>query len=159
MKLTLTEIEGKVNKGGSAKILVKDANWMQPITLTHKVTVQTKLPTVNVSASTITLNRIFTKQAASMTVTLNQQNIPIGSIKIEAADKTEKLLAESAKILVEPSEDGSTFTFRLNKENLPTNGKYSFRAIVTLEDGTELAAKTFKVNVSSTAPTVKLKNL
>lgn len=157
VKLTLTEIEGKVNKGGSAKILVKDANWMQPITLTHKVTVQTKLPTVNVSASTITLNRIFTKQAASMTVTLNQQNIPIGSIKIEAADKTEKLLAESAKILVEPSEDGSTFTFRLNKENLPTNGKYSFRAIVTLEDGTELAAKTFKVNVSSTAPTVKLK--
>ena len=152
LKLTLTDASGK---GGSATILVQDSNWTQPIKLTHKVSVQTKLPAVNLSASTLKLNRVFTEQTAAADITLNQQNMPIAKIEIEAADKNAKLLTESAKIKVEVI--GSTVTARLHKENLPANGNYSFRAIVTLEDGTKLAAKTFKVNVSSTVPAVTLK--
>ena len=155
VKLRLTKTEGKTNKGGTATILVQDSDWMQPIKLTHKVTVQTKLPTVNLSASTLTLNRFFTKQTASVDITLNQQNMSIGKIEIESADKAEKQRIESAKIAFELN--GNTVTFKLDKGNLPKSGTYTFRAIVTLADGTELAAKAFKVSVGSTVPGVKLK--
>ena len=151
VKLTLKEGA----KGGSATILVRDTNWIQPISLTHKVTVQTALPVVNLSAATLKLNRIFAQQTAVADITLSQSNMAIGSIVVEPADKTEKLLTESSKITIDVS--GNTITARLNKENLPANGNYSYRVLVTLADGTQLAAKTFKVNVNSTVPTVKLK--
>ena len=155
VKLTLTEIEGKVNKGGSATIEVHDDNWMQSITLTHKVTVQDKPPVVNLRTTSLKLNRVFTEQIATVDISLNQQNMSIDSIEIEPADKAEKLLKESAKITIEPN--GNTLTAKLDKEDLPENGNYSFRAIVTLADGTKLVSKAFKVNVNSTVPSVKLK--
>ena len=151
VKLTLPE----GSKGGSATVLVQDTNWMQPIKLTHKVTVQKTLPVVNLSAATLKLNRIFAQQSAAADITLNQRNMSIGSIAVEPDDKTEKLLTESSKITISVS--GNTITARLNKENLPANGNYSYRVLVTLSDGTPLAAKSFKVNVNSTVPTVKLK--
>lgn len=151
VKLTLPE----GSKGGSATVLVQDTNWMQPIKLTHKVTGQKTLPVVNLSAATLKLNRIFAQQSAAADITLNQRNMSIGSIAVEPDDKTEKLLTESSKITISVS--GNTITARLNKENLPANGNYSYRVLVTLSDGTPLAAKSFKVNVNSAVPTVKLK--
>lgn len=151
VKLTLPE----GSKGGSATVLVQDTNWMLPIKLTHKVTVQKTLPVVNLSAATLKLNRIFAQQSAAADITLNQRNMSIGSIAVEPDDKTEKLLTESSKITISVS--GNTITARLNKENLPANGNYSYRVLVTLSDGTPLAAKSFKVNVNSAVPTVKLK--
>lgn len=155
VKLTLIEAEGKPSKGGIAAIEVKGTYWMQPIKLTHKVTVQDKLPIVNLSAASLMLNRVFTKQPGTLDISLNQQNMIIDTIAVEPADRAEKLLRESAKISFTPV--GNTLIAKLDKENLPENGNYSFRVIVTLSDGTKLTPKTFKVNVGSTVPTVKLK--
>lgn len=156
VKLTLLEGDGIKPKGGSATIAVRDANWTQSIKLTHKVTVQTKLPTVTMSNSNLKLNRIFTEQAAVSTITLNQQNMSIGSIRIECTDKKADVQAEAAKIQIVL--DGVTITAKLDKNNLPKNGNYSFRVLVTLDDGvTELTPKTFKISVSSAVPGVKPK--
>jgi len=154
--LTLNEDSVIGKKGVSATVTLQESNWMKPIKLTHKVTVQRSLPTVKFSPSTLKLNRIFTKQTASTTVSLSQQNMTLGSFTIEPADKKASARTQAAKVLFDI--DGDMITARLDQENLPKSGTYTFRVNATLDDGvTALAAKTFKITVGSTVPTVKLK--
>ena len=150
VKLTLKE-----NKGGTAYLYVKCAGWMESVKLTHKVKVETKLPAVN-PLPKITLNRFFTEQGQTVPVALSQSNLTVGSMTLEPTAKSESLLAEAGKIRF--GCNGNSLSIRLEENDLPKAGSYEFRLNVTLEDGTELAPRTFKVTVESKVPTVKLKS-
>ena len=142
-------------KSVSATVTLQESNWMKPIVLTYKITLQNVAPVLKFSAASLKLNRVFTKQTASTTVSLSQQNMTLGSFTIEPADKKASVRTQAAKVLFDI--DGDMITARLDQENLPKSGTYTFRVNATLDDGvTVLAVKTFKVTVGSTVPTVKL---
>ena len=65
--------------------------------------------------------------------------------------------AEKISLEYDP-ESGSITASIPDGENAPKNGTYEFRCYATLTDGTELSAKTLKVNVHSTVPGVTLKS-
>ena len=54
-------------KGGNAVITVTKPTWVGTVTLKHKVTVQTKLPTVKLSSSTLKLNTVLGDEAVADT--------------------------------------------------------------------------------------------
>ena len=152
VKLTLKETNGKFS-GGTATIMVQMPGWTQAIKLTHKVTVQTALPTPTLGASTLKLNRIFTETTAETTVKLNQSNQKIGDIEFTAVTK-------GAEDIVLTYEDGIIkAAFAEDMETAPKNGNYKFDYVITLDNeaGTKLAKKSITVNVASTVPTAKLK--
>lgn len=151
IKLTLNG-----EKGGTATIDVQVSAWKQPVKLTHKVSVQTALPTPVLGASTLKLNRIFTETTAETTVKLNQSNQQIRQIDFEPVTKG----AENIELT--PNYENGTITASFidtDPAKAPKNGNYKFNYIVTLDNeaGTKLAKKTITVNVSSTVPTAKLK--
>ena len=76
---------------------------------------------------------------------------------LESTAASEAVLAEAAKIRYEII-GTDVLVFSLDENDLPKKGSYEFRLNVTLEDGTELAPKTFKVTVEDKVPTVKLKS-
>jgi len=128
--------------------------WTQAIKLTHKVTVQTALPTPTLGASTLKLNRIFTETTAETTVKLNQSNQKIGDIEFTAVTKGAENIEldyENGKIIAKFKDTDSA--------KAPKNGNYKFDYVITLDNeaGTKLAKKSITVNVASTVPTVKLK--
>ena len=151
VRLTLKE-----NKGGTAYLYVKSDLWMESVKLVHKVKVEDKLPTVQ-SLPKIVLNQFFTEQDVRIAVELSQSNAEIASMTLESTAASEAVLAEAAKIRYEII-GTDVLVFSLDENDLPKKGSYEFRLNVTLEDGTELAPKTFKVTVEDKVPTVKLKS-
>lgn len=155
--LTLTEVEGVVNKGGTAKIAVQPENWMQPVTLSHKLSVQETLPVPVLGASTLNLHSAYTEAEAVTTAGLNQGNMGIQDIFFEPAAAAGTATYEQAdKIILSFANGQITARFKDNTDP-SANGTYTFRYTVLLDNGTtELAAKTLKVTVKSTVPGVKL---
>lgn len=158
IRLTLTTPQnGKRNTGGTAYIDVQLPNWRQSIRLTHRVSVQTKLPTVTLGTGTLKLNRIFTWQQAATTAVLNQNNLRIGKMEFASTATRAADLTESQKIHLSYS-DGIITASILDPDNVPANGTYSFRYTTWLDDGvTELAAGTLRINIHATVPGVQLK--
>lgn len=149
----LLELTG--DQGGKATIEVKLPEWTQSIKLTHKVTVKDTMPAPVLGASTLKLNRIFTKATAETTAMLNQSNYDIYDIKFTP-------VTEGADGIILDYEDGiiyASFDEDMAPANAPKNGNYKFNYVVTLDNEakTELDKKTITVNVSSTVPTAKLK--
>ena len=146
-----------VTASGTASVSVKLPEWTQAVTLNHKVTLNTKLPTAKLSSTTLNLNSLFTQQTAEAKLTLSHANVGIKDVTITAADKKANVLAEGEKIAVVYANGTVTASIK-DLNNVPANGTYSYNVVVTAadENATQLKAVTLKVKVAATAPTVKL---
>lgn len=155
VRLTLTEVPGKTNKGGTATVTVQPENWMSAIKLSYKVTVQSAMPTVSFTQSTVKLNRVFPHETAQTEVVLSQSNLTIDGITLQRAPKTDAQLEDIYNINYEIS--GNKITFSMDPNYMPKSGTYEFRCTVR-SGGLYLPIKTIKVTVVATAPGVKLKS-
>ena len=137
--------------GGTAKLSLRLPNWAQAVSLTHKITVDTKLPTVKLGTPTLKLNSLFSAQTARTSVWLTQGNLDISTMDFEAAREEGKCIDLS----FDPETDSIEAKF--NPEILkPKAGTYSYTYTAYLENGTALPSGTIKVAVAATAPKVKL---
>ena len=146
----------KEAKGGSAGLTIKQENWLQPIKISHKITVSKNNPTVTISKSTLVLDRLLPDGEQTAVVSLNQANLAIRSVTITPDSRS---AGEAAKLHYE-FRDGAIHVSIADESNLPKAGTYTFRCQVTLDNqaGTKLADKTFKVQVKTSAPAIKLKS-
>lgn len=142
--------------GGTAKLTILDSGWMQPITLTHKVTVQTALPKVTLGASTLKLNRYLTMQTASASMTSSQSNLPIARVDFRAKAALGTAARQEADKLVLAYADGRVTASIPDAANAPKAGTYVFTYTAFLADGTALPSGTIKVTVDASLPKVKL---
>lgn len=137
-------------KSTTVNLHIQDVSWRRPVKLTHKITVTDKAPTLKLSCTKLTLNRVFPWMQAKADVTLNQGNlngvrkmyfdpIPDG-LRIEYNEYTDTIIVKS--------KDGET---------MPPKGKYivTYRAQVVTWDLFELTGK-LTINVEEKIPTVKL---
>ena len=134
--------------GGTAKLSLRLPGWAQAVNLSHKITVDTKLPTVKLGTSTLKLNSLFSAQTAETPVWLTQ-----GNLKIDAMGFV-SVKPEGEKITL--SFDPETDSIEAKFKELPEAGTYSYTYTAYLEDGTALTPGTIKVTVAATEPKVKL---
>ena len=137
-------------KSTTVNLHIQDVSWRRPVKLTHKITVTDKAPTLKLSCTKLTLNRVFPWMQAKADVTLNQGNlngvrkmyfdpIPDG-LRIEYNEYTDTIIVKS--------KDGET---------MPPKGKYivTYRAQVVTWDMFELTGK-LTINVEEKIPAIKL---
>lgn len=137
-------------KSTTVNLHIQDVSWRRPVKLTHKITVTNKAPTLKLSSTKLTLNRVFPWMQAKADVTLNQGNlngvrkmyfdsIPDG-LRIEYNEYTDTIIVKS--------KDGET---------MPPKGKYivTYRAQVVTWDVFELTGK-LTINVEEKIPAIKL---
>ena len=135
--------------GGTAKLSLRLPGWAQAVSLTHKITVDNKLPTVKLGTSTLKLNSLFSAQTAETSVWLTQGNLSIDTMGFVSAKP------EGEKITL--TYDPETDTIEAKFNGIPPKaGTYSYTYTAYLEDGTALTPGTIKVAVAATAPKVKL---
>ncbi len=134
--------------GGTAKLSLRLPNWAQAVSLTHKITVDTKLPTVKLGTPTLKLNSLFSAQTARTSVWLTQGNLDISTMDFEAVREEGK----SIDLSFDPETDSIEAKFNA----IPKAGTYSYTYTAYLENGTALPSGTIKVTVAATAPKVKL---
>lgn len=141
--------------GGTVSLFIRDSRWAQSIKLTHKISLETKLPVMK-PASTLQLNRYFTLQTAATAVSLSQSNLTLSGIEFTPAAKDGTALRQESDKLRLYYSDGAIHGEIADPENAPKAGTYSFLCRGVLADGTVLAPVTVKVSVSGTLPKVKL---
>lgn len=137
--------------GGTAKLSLRLPGWAQAVSLTHKVTVENKLPTVKLGTPTLKLNSLFSAQTARTSVWLTQGNLDISTMDFKAAREEGKCIALS----FDPETDSIEAKFNPEIPK-PKAGTYSYTYTAYLENGTALPSGTIKVTVAATAPKVKL---
>ena len=141
--------------GGTAKLSLRLPNWAQAVTLTHKITVDTKLPTVKLGTPTLKLNSLFSAQTARTSVWLTQGNLDISTMGfVPAAKEGTTTWKEGEKIAL--TYDPETENIEAKFKDIPKAGTYSYTYTAYLENGTALPSGTIKVTVAATAPKVKL---
>ena len=146
-------------KGGNAAIKLLLDNWMSPISLSHKVTVETKLPVLKFSSGTLKLSSIFTDVEGIAQASLSQSNLEISRIDFVSAAKEGTAVREEAdklSLIYDPAAD-EVIAKIADPDNLPKTGTYTFEATASLSDGTQLKAAKLKVSVEAAAPKVTLK--
>ena len=122
------------------------------MSLTHKITVDTKLPTVKLGVTTLKLNSLFSAQTARTSVWLTQGNLDISTMDFKAAREEGKCIDLS----FDPETDSIEAKFKEMPKEMPKAGTYSYTYTAYLENGTALPSGTIKVTVAATAPKVKL---
>ena len=137
--------------GGTAKLSLRLPGWAQAVSLTHKVTVENKLPTVKLGTPTLKLNSLFSAQTARTSVWLTQGNLDISTMDFKAAREEGKCIDLS----FDPETDSIEAKFNPEIPK-PKAGTYSYTYTAYLENGTALPNGTIKVTVAATAPKVKL---
>lgn len=152
--LTLT-LDG--NSGGTATIWVRQNNWAQAVKLTHKVTVSSKLPVIQLGSTKLTLNSYFTERFAATPVTLSQGNLTLNDVTLVPTAKAGTAAAvEAEKLNVHYSHDDGCIHAEI-PDDAPKAGTYTYSVKGILSDGqTELSGGTLKVTVSAALPKVKL---
>ena len=146
--------------GGTAKLSLRLPNWAQAVSLTHKVTVENKLPSVKLGTPTLKLNSLFSAQTARTSVWLTQGNLDISTMDFVPAAKegtTTRKDGEKIALSYDPETDSIEAKFNeIPKAEMPKAGTYSYTYTAYLENGTALPNGTIKVTVAATAPKVKL---
>lgn len=150
--------------GGTAKINVQLDNWMNPVTVTHKITIQTALPTVKLGATTLKLSNVFTSQRAETTAALSQGNMEISgfdndNVFVSSAAAGTAARTEADKISVKYVNEEIVAEL-VDPENAPKAGTYTYTATpyIVNSEGESVALKTvtIKVSVNATVPKAKL---
>ncbi len=146
--------------GGTAKLSLRLPGWAQAMSLTHKVTVENKLPTVKLGTPTLKLNSLFSAQIARTSVWLTQGNLDISTMDFVPAAKegtTTRKEGEKIALSYDPETDSIEAKFKgIPEAEMPKAGTYSYTYTAYLENGTALPSGTIKVTVAATAPKVKL---
>ena len=146
--------------GGTAKLSLRLPGWAQAVSLTHKITVDTKLPSVKLGTPTLKLNSLFSAQTARTSVWLTQGNLDISTMDFVPAAKegtTTRKEGEKIALSYDPETDSIEAKFNeIPKAEMPKAGTYSYTYTAYLENGTALPSGTIKVTVAATAPKVKL---
>ena len=146
--------------GGTAKLSLRLPGWAQAVSLTHKITVDTKLPTVKLGVTTLKLNSLFFAQTARTSVWLTQGNLDISTMDFVPAAKegtTTRKEGEKIALSYDPETENIEAKFKgIPKAEMPKAGTYSYTYTAYLENGTALPNGTIKVTVAATAPKVKL---
>ena len=81
---------------------------MSPISLSHKVTVETKLPVLKFSSGTLKLSSIFTDVEGIAQASLSQSNLEISRIDFVSAAKegtTVRVQADKLSLIYDPAAD------------------------------------------------------
>ena len=134
--------------GGTAKLSLRLPGWAQAVSLTHKITVENKLPSVKLGTPILKLNSLFSAQTVRTSVWLTQGNLDISTMDFEAAREEGKH--------IDLSFDPETDSIEAKFKGIPKAGTYSYTYTAYLENGTALPNGTVKVTVAATAPKVKL---
>lgn len=136
-------------KSTTVNLHIQDVSWRRPVKLTHKITVTDKAPTLKLSCTKLTLNRVFPWMQAAASVTLNQGNLNVSGIRFESVPEKLRVRYEGTRILAQ-SKDGQT---------MPAKGKYTIAYYAQIETGSndayEIPGK-LTVQVEEKIPTVKL---
>ena len=136
-------------KNTTVNLHIQDVSWRKPVKLTHKITVTDKAPTLKLSCTKLTLNRVFPWMQAAADVTLNQGNLNVSGIRFESVPEELRVRYEGTRILAQ-SKDGQT---------MPAKGKYTIAYYAQVEtggnDAYEIPGK-LTVQVEEKIPTVKL---
>ena len=136
-------------KSTTVNLHIQDVSWRRPVKLTHKITVTDKAPTLKLSCTKLTLNRVFPWMQAAASVTLNQGNLNVSGIRFESVPEELRVRYEGTRILAQ-SKNGQT---------MPAKGKYTIAYYAQIEtggdDAHEIPGK-LTVQVEEKIPTVKL---
>lgn len=145
--------------GGTVTLWVRMDNWMNAVKVTYKITVNSKLPTVKATVSTLQLSNIFPKQTAKTELLLSHGNLAVayfenGNVFASAAKAGSAAWEEADKL--EVIYDGTGIVARIkDPSRIPKAGTYAFTGVPVVGI-TRLKALTVKVNVSATLPKIKL---
>lgn len=144
-------------KAASVNLYIQDASWRQSVKLTHKLTVETKLPTLKPSGA-INLNAFFTQITGSTELVLSQKNLTLEDVRfVPAAKAGTPARTESDKLTLTFDPAGNRVTAAAtNPDNAPKAGTYSFTCTGVLPGGTEIPGGTLKITVGKTLPKLKL---
>lgn len=136
-------------KSTTVNLHIQDVSWRRPVKLTHKITVTDKAPTLKLSCTKLTLNRVFPWMQAAASVTLNQGNLNVSGIRFESVPEELRVRYEGTRILAQ-SKDGQT---------MPAKGKYTIAYYAQIEtggdDAYEIPGK-LTVQVEEKIPAIKL---
>lgn len=144
-------------KAASVNLYIQDASWRQSVKLTHKLTVETKLPTLK-PAGAINLNAFFTQITGSTELVLSQKNLTLEDVRfVPAARAGTPARTESDKLTLTFDRAGNRVTAAAaNPDNAPKAGTYSFTCTGVLPGGTEIPGGTLKITVGKALPKLKL---
>ena len=144
-------------KAASVNLYIQDASWWQSVKLTHKLTVETKLPTLKPNGA-INLNAYFTQITGSTELVLSQKNLTLEDVRfVPAARAGTPARTESDKLTLTFDPAGNRVTAAAaNPDNAPKAGTYSFTCTGVLPGGTEIPGGTLKITVGKALPKLKL---
>lgn len=144
-------------KAASVNLYIQDASWRQSVKLTHKLTVETKLPTLKPSGA-INLNAFFTQITGSTELVLSQKNLTLEDVRfVPAAKAGTPARTESDKLTLTFDRAGNRVTAAAaNPDNAPKAGTYSFTCTGVLPGGMEIPGGTLKITVGKALPKLKL---
>lgn len=144
-------------KAVSVNLYIQDASWRQSVKLTHKLTVETKLPTLKPTGA-INLNAYFTQITGSTELVLSQKNLTLEDVRfVPAAKAGTPARTESDKLTLTFDPAGNRVTAAAaNPDNAPKAGTYSFTCTGVLPGGTEIPGGTLKITVGKALPKLKL---
>lgn len=144
-------------KGGTVNFALRLPNWTQAVKLSHKITVENKLPTLKLQSGTLKLNRRFPWQTGETAAFLTQSNQTLGTVTfVSTAREGTAQRTDADKIALSFAPDGRIQASFRDEQDLPKNGNYTFACKGCLADGRELPAVNLKVTVADTAPKAKL---
>lgn len=144
-------------KAASVNLYIQDASWRQSVKLTHKLTVETKLPTLKPTGA-INLNAYFTQITGSTELVLSQKNLTLEDVRfVPAAKAGTPARTESDKLTLTFDPAGNRVTAAAaNPDNAPKAGTYSFTCTGVLPGGMEIPGGTLKITVGKALPKLKL---
>jgi hypothetical protein len=154
------KVDGTPSKA-KAYIYVRMSTWSRELTYTFTLNTSNALPTVKFSATTVTLNNTYSKQAAVITVTENQPEAKmagIGPIQYTGKKNADAAAALIDSMKVDTEGENLSVKFSLGGTRLP-KGTYAFKVTpkVTYDGDEHVATKvqTIKIVVAETNPTIK----
>lgn len=145
-------------KGGTVSFLLRLPNWAKEIKLSHKITVETKLPKLTLASGTLKLNSRFPGQRADTALRLSQSNLDLGPVSFVSTAKTGSAAEQEAnKLALSFDPENGMVSALIRDGQLPKAGTYGFLVKTSLADsGTDLPAVTLKITVTAAAPKVTL---
>lgn len=148
---------------GKAVINVQMSTWSKSLKYTFNLSTTNKLPTVKLSASTVTLNQLCKSQGSSIKLTLNQTDAALVGFDADSLVYTgNKKYAEDAEKLKDQmnlSDDSIEISLPSDDIALTTYA-FKVRPMIRYEEDEEpvtLGYINFKITVNSKVPTIKLK--
>lgn len=149
---------------GKAVMNVQMSTWSKPLKYTFSLSTTNKLPTVKLSSSSVTLNRLCKSQGTSIKLTLNQKDAVLVGFDEESLTYTgnKKYIEDAESLMDELSFENDTININLPSDDIKlTTYSFKIRPLVSYEEDEEpvpLGYVSFKVVVNSKAPTIKLKS-